>query len=190
MVINRRINKIHMESTLIDRCRLNEQTAYKELYELFKDRIYSTAIRILGDKLDAEDAVHDIFIKVFRNIHSFRKGSSIMTWIYRIAVNTCLDKLKSKKAGVKSEDLFIYEEDIPDKITKSPDFSVNQIFENAIKRLPEGYRTVFILYAIEGFRHKEIAEILNISSGTSKSQYFAARSHLRKYLIPYKEALL
>jgi len=177
------------ESALIKRCQQGEQSAFEELFDLYKDKVYSTAVRMLGNELDAEDAAQDIFVKVFGSIHTFRFDSSPATWIYRITLNTCLDKLRYNGKFEQVDAL----EDVPEYLTaahlneKTPG-AINSIIENEIQKLPEGYKTVFILYAIEGFKHEEIAKILEISPGTSKSQYFAAKSTLRKKLLPYMEA--
>lgn len=176
------------ETALIKRCRQGEQTAFRELFEMYKDRVYSTAMRMLGNELDAEDAAQDIFVKVFGSIHTFRFDSSPSTWIYRITFNTCLDILRHDRKFEQVDAI----DDVPDYLTASHmnekmQGAVNSIIENEIQKLPEGYKTVFILYAIEGFKHEEIAKILEISPGTSKSQYFAAKSTLRKKLLPYIE---
>ncbi|KPK96041.1 hypothetical protein AMJ80_02220 [bacterium SM23_31] len=182
-------NEKSPESALIKRCQQGEQSAYEELFDLYKDKVYSTAVRMLGNELDTQDAAQDIFVKVFGNIHAFRFDSSPSTWIYKIAVNTCLDKLRHDRKFMQVDAI----EDLPEYLTalhsneKTPG-AINSIIENEIQKLPEGYKTVFILYAIEGFKHEEIAKILEISPGTSKSQYFAAKSTLRKKLLPYMEA--
>lgn len=177
------------ETALFKRCRQGEQPAYEELFDLYKDKVYSTAVRMLGNELDAEDAAQDIFVKVFGSIHTFRFDSSPATWIYRITFNTCLDKIRYDRKFEQVDAI----EDLPEYLTalhsneKTPK-AINSIIENEIQKLPNGYKTVFILYAIEGFKHDEIAKILEISPGTSKSQYFVAKSTLRKKLLPYMEA--
>ncbi len=180
----------NMKIDLIHRLQIGEKKACKELYEMFKDRIYSTSVRFLKNFQDAEDASQEIFLKIFRNITRFRGESSLNTWIYRIAVNTCMDRLKSRSYTDKEDDIF----ELGDKtsiLSKEylPGNDLN-IIENEIQKLPERCRIVFILHAIEGFKHDEISHILGISTGTSKSQYFNAKNMLRKSLLPYKKELL
>jgi len=183
-------NKLYVPVMVVDGCKNGDQNSCKELFELFKDRIYSTAYRMLGNAEDAEDATQDSFIKIFQNIQSFRSDSSLLTWTYKIAVNTCLDKLKSKKHR-EMEKSTEYTDDLAvDNRNDDKRGLLFQVIEGEIYKLPKGSRTVFILYAIEGFTHDEVAKILNISQGTSKSQYFVAKALLRKKLLPYKEVFV
>ena len=172
------------ESKLIQRCAEGDHDSFKGLYDLYKDRVYSTSVRMLGNLQDTEDAFQETFIKIFKSINNFKWKSSFSTWVYKITVNTCIENLRTRK---KENNVNIDEVRIMPSNKTSEDFRL--IVEKAIKKLPEGYRTIFILHAIEGFKHREIAEILDISPGTSKSQYFQARAHLRKNLLPYLEVL-
>ena len=175
---------------VVDGCKKGDQNSCKELFELFQDRIYSTAYRMLGNAEDSEDATQDAFIKIFRNIQSFRSDSSLLTWIYRITVNTCLDRLKSSKHR-EMQNSIEYTDDLEvENRNNDKKGLLFRLIEDEIHKLPKGSRTVFILYAIEGFTHDEVAKILDISQGTSKSQYFAAKALLRKKLLPYKEAFV
>ncbi|MFC1539077.1 RNA polymerase sigma factor [Candidatus Latescibacterota bacterium] len=180
-----KINEHH----LLKRCRDGDLKSYNTLYNRYKDRIYSISVRMLGNIHDAEDATQEIFIKIFKSIGEFRGDSALFTWIYRITMNTCVEFLR-KKEKYKKEDPLDEMEYRPELSYETEDSgSFNRIVEQEIKKLPEGYRKVFILYAVEGFKHKEITEILNISEGTSKSQYFRAKIQLRKQLLPYLEVL-
>ncbi|MCP4723436.1 MAG: sigma-70 family RNA polymerase sigma factor [bacterium] len=179
-----------MKKELVQRLQKGEKKACKELYEMYKDKIYSTSIRFLKNFQDAEDASQEIFLKVFRNINRFREDSSLNTWIYRIAVNTCMDRLKLKAHKDKGDDILEMDEKIPELSREYLPANDLNIIENEIQKLPEKCRAVFILRAIEDFKHEEISDILEISIGTSKSQYFNAKNILRKSLLPYKKELL
>ena len=144
---------------------------------------------MLGNRLDAEDVLQEIFIKVYKNISHFRGNSSFMTWLYRITVNTCIEHIKKRKKDEKIVDIDPQDANLPDLPGIHPAENFRLIVENEIEKLPEGYKTVFILHAIEGFKYREIADILDISQGTSKSQFFQAKSLLRKKLFPYLEVL-
>ncbi|MBN1293427.1 MAG: sigma-70 family RNA polymerase sigma factor [Candidatus Latescibacteria bacterium] len=174
---------------IVERCKQGDRHSYKELYDLCKNRVYSTAIRLLGNAQDAEDAVQETFIKVFKNIHMFRGDSSVFTWIYRISVNICIEHMRKKK-NVPYHDSLDDTEGDPVVVadTQNP-VTARLIIEKEIEQLPEGFKTVFVLHTIEGFKHREIADILDISEGTSKSQLAAAKSRLREQLLPYLEVI-
>ncbi|MFC1564194.1 RNA polymerase sigma factor [candidate division KSB1 bacterium] len=180
----------NIDRELFQRLKQGEKIACKELYEMYKDKVYSTSVRFLRNFHDAEDASQEIFLKIFRNINRFRGDSSLNTWIYRIAVNTCMDRLKSRMHTEKEDDIYEVEETNV-KISREylPGNDLN-IIENEIEKLPDRCKAVFILRAVEGFKHEEISKILQVSVGTSKSQYFNAKAILRKNLLPYKKELL
>jgi len=159
------------------------------LFDCFKDRVYSTALRILGNKMDAEDASQVVFTKVFKSIGSFKGDASLVTWIYRITVNTCFDMIRKRKPDDQTDDLETVDHILTDNGMNGMPGQVHEIIEREIRKLPQRARMVFVLYAIEGFKHEEVGKILDISQGTSKSQYFAAKAILRKRLLPYKEVL-
>ncbi len=129
--------------------------------------------------MDAEDAMQLAFVNVFKNIKQYEYRSTPGAWIKRIVVNSCLDQLKKKKMHFEEIDdrLEVYEEE-----RQEPVYHMEKL-KNAVSKLAPGYRTVFNLYAIEGYDHKEIAEILQTSEANSKSQYSRAKQHLRKYML-------
>ena len=182
-------NRTTSETELVERCKKGEQNAFKKLYDMYKDKVFSTAVRMLGNVQDSEDTTQDIFIKLFKNINNYRGYSSLSTWIYKVAVNTCFDNLRKRKKHEKDKSFDVID-DIPSLpyMEKQPS-SVQVIIEKEIQKLPEGYRTVFVLHEVEGFKHEEISKIMNIAPGTSKSQLSAAKSILRKNLLPYMEVL-
>jgi RNA polymerase sigma-70 factor (ECF subfamily) len=165
---------------LIERCREGHREAQFELYRLYSRAMYNTALRMVRHPHDAEDVLQSIFIEVFSKLESFRYESSIGAWIKRITINKCINFLKSRRltfteltAGIDKAD---NEEQGPE-----PVYSVDKI-NRAIAELPDGYRVVFSLYALEGYDHEEIGQILGVTEATSKSQYSRAKSKLREML--------
>jgi RNA polymerase sigma-70 factor (ECF subfamily) len=142
--------------------------------------MYNTALRMVQNPHDAEDLLQSIFIEVFGKLDSFRYESSVGAWIKRITVNKCINFLKSRRLAL-SELTAINdraEEQAPDP---EPPYSVERI-NRAISDLPDGYRVVFSLYAVEGYDHEEISQVLGITEATSKSQYSRAKAKLREML--------
>ena len=135
---------------------------------------------MVKNHLDAEDLLQHSFIDVFTNLHTFRYQSSIGAWMKRIVVNNCINFLKRKQLQFDLLDDVVAAE-APDFENEEPRFSVDSIKE-ALFKLPDGYRVVFSLYMIEGYDHKEIAEILHITEATSKSQYSRAKKKLKELL--------
>ena len=165
---------------LIERCREGHRDAQFELYRLYSRAMYNTVLRMVRHPHDAEDVLQSVFIEVFSKLDSFRYESSIGAWIKRITINKCINFMKSRRLnfseltnGADKAD------DAPE--TNEPAYSVDKI-NRAIKELPDGYRVVFSLYALEGYDHEEIGQILGVSEATSKSQYSRAKSKLREML--------
>ena len=138
--------------------------------------MFTLAFRILNDYDEANDVLQEAFINVFQKIEQFKKQSSLGAWIKTIVIRTAIRHLK------KHKDYDSFEPNKHDEITYNKENIDGKILEKIIMSLPVGYRTVFILAEIEGYKHKEIAEILNISEGTSKSQLFNAKRILRDIL--------
>jgi RNA polymerase sigma factor (sigma-70 family) len=165
---------------LIERCREGRRDAQFELYRLYSRAMYNTALRMVQNPHDAEDLLQSIFIEVFSKLDTFRYESSVGAWIKRITVNKCINFLKSRRLALT--ELTPYndraEEQAPDP---EPLYSVDRV-QRAIGELPDGYRVVFSLYAVEGYDHEEIAQVLGITEATSKSQYSRAKAKLRDML--------
>ncbi len=177
------------ERELVRRTAEGDRNSFRTLYDTYKDRVYSTCIRMLGNELDAEEALQDVFVRVYTGIGAFKGESSFSTWLYRIAVNVCIERLRRRKRPLDEIPL----DDVPEARTAIWDPPVGTSFRDIVEReianLPDGYRAVFVLCAVEGYKHREIADMLGIAPGTSKSQYFQARERLRKNLLPYLEVL-
>jgi RNA polymerase sigma factor (sigma-70 family) len=171
-------NHPHLE--LLERCRSGQRTAQFELYKLYSRAMYNTALRMVQHPHDAEDLLQSVFIEVFGKLDTFRAESSIGAWMKRITVNKCINFLKSKRLQIQELGAQHDLAPEPEQEFVSP-YSVEKI-QHAIHQLPEGYRVVFSLYAVEGYDHEEIAQILDVSEATSKSQYSRAKARLREIL--------
>ncbi len=171
------------DAALVERCRRGELGAFEELYSQHASRLYNLAVRMLGNGADAEDAVQDTFLLAHKRLESFRGEAALGTWLYRLAVNQCLDRLRSR-AG--REQLATDSLDEPARIwqpaARADRPAERMDLKSAIARLPEGSRAVFVLHDVEGFEHREVAKLLGISEGTSKSQLHKARMRLREML--------
>jgi RNA polymerase sigma-70 factor (ECF subfamily) len=153
------------------------------LYEHFKSSIFSLALRYTYNFAAAEDVIQDVFVKVFTSLHTLDDDKAFVGWLYRIAVNTCLSYLRShKKLRHKTISLEDVQGILADGEPSATQKVENKILEQAIQKLPPSLKSVFLLHDVQGFKHKEIANILGCSVGTSKSQLFKARKRIRKLL--------
>jgi RNA polymerase sigma-70 factor (ECF subfamily) len=146
--------------------------------------MYNVCLRMLRHEHDAEDLLQNSFVDVFTKLHTFRYQSSVGAWIKRIVVNNCINHLKRNRLKLEElEDRFVAEEPEPETSTTADDPGLSiELVKRGLKQLPDGYRVVFTLYAMEGYDHKEIAEILDVSEATSKSQYSRAKKKLRSII--------
>lgn len=169
------------EQEIIRGCIENDARAQRELYQLFCGAMMGICVRYAPTVHEAEDLLQEGFIKVFRKIHTFEGKGYLAGWIKRVMVNTCLTYYRDTK------NLRMYVEMDEAEITEEAEFDVlaqlsAEDLVKKIKKLPDGFRVVFNMYAIEGFSHKEIADKLEISVGTSKSQLSRARVYLQKLI--------
>lgn len=167
------------ESELIDGCLANDRLAQRELYERYCKAMYTAAYRITNDFDSANDVLQDAFIKIFRALPRFRRESTLGAWIKTIVVRTALSHIK-RNMKLEPLDQHAREEAIDWGHRLDAEY-----LERAIQALPAGYRAVFVLIEIEGYPHKEVAEMLGISVGTSKSQLYHAKKRLRESLKHY-----
>ena len=157
-----------------------DRKAQFELYRLYSQAMYNVCLRMLNSEADAEDLLQQSFVDVFTKLNSFRFESSIGAWIKRIVVNNCINFLKKRRLLTESlDDRFHHVAD--DQPVETVHLNV-QAINDAITRLPDGYRVVFSLYLLEGYDHKEIGDILSISEATSKSQFSRAKKKLKDLL--------
>lgn len=166
------------------RIRNGDAAAFEELYARHSSRLYNLAYRMAGSTQDADDFLQDIFLLAYRKLGSFRGDSSLGTWLYRLAMNYCLDVLRSRQVRMARDTDSLDEPDAPSVAQPAPALGpvVAIDLERAIGRLPHACRAVFLLHDVEGLAHHEVAEVLGISEGTSKSQVHKARLRIRAYL--------
>lgn len=170
------------DQQIIEGCSKHERKAQQQLYERYSRFLLGVCLRYAIDKADAEDILQESFLKIFFNIKDFSGTGSFIGWLRKVAVNTAIthyhknlkfryhieiEEFVSTETGVSS-----FEEDL---------FSADELYK-VLNELPAGYRMVFNLYAVEGYKHKEIAEMLGIDTNTSKSQYSRAKAALRDKL--------
>jgi len=157
--------------------------AFETMYREHSPRIYSMACRMAGSPQDGEDLLQEIFLQAYRKMASFKGESSLGTWLYRLALNHCLDYVRSRRAKMNklTETLDAEQSVEPTAARQTPIAKMD--LDRAIERLPDGCREAFVLHDIEGFDHKEVGELLGIAEGTSKSQVFKARMKLRAMLV-------
>jgi len=158
---------------------------FEALYKEHSSRLFNLARRMCGSRTDAEDLLQEIFLLAYRKLDDFRGDSAIGTWLYRVAMNRCLDYLKSADTRARRVTTPL-DEGVwtrPPGCRISRDGCITKMdLERAIGQLPEGARSAFLLHDVEGFQHQEIAAILGISEGTSKSQVHKARLRIRALL--------
>ena len=185
-------NSMLSEEEIIAGCKLGKRKAQHELYNRYSGSMFGVALRYSRNKSEAEDVLQEAFIRIFKYIKSFegRNQGSLSAWIKTIVINTTLSYNRNNKKHHYTEDVDevqVGENPVFDMSSDSDtDERKNKIMK-AMQQLPHGYRTVFNLYSLEGYTHKEIAEILDISENTSKSQLSKARKYLRN-LLGVKEA--
>jgi len=169
------------EQTLIDECLKGKSIAQQKLFEMFAPKMMGVCLRYMKSTDEAEDVLQEGFIKVFSKLSGFQRNGSLEGWVRRIMVNTALDQIRKNEKFSNSSS-------ISDQLYK---FQIDDYtFENLaaedllamINAMPDGYKVVFNMFAIEGYSHKEISNTLGISENTSKSQYSRARAFLREKL--------
>jgi RNA polymerase sigma-70 factor (ECF subfamily) len=169
------------ESELITRAQKGDQQAFHELYEIYHRRIYALCWRMLADKDSAEDVCQEVFVQLWQKIQNFRGESKFSTWLHSVATNTVLGHLRKQKNWLQR--IFSVEDQtIVEASVEMVDDSLSVALDTKIQQLPERARLVFVLFAVEGYRHEEIAKMLNMAVGSSKSQYHRAKSLLRESL--------
>jgi RNA polymerase sigma-70 factor (ECF subfamily) len=172
-----KIIKLHnKEKSLIKKAIDNNREAQQQLFEQYSPKMLGVCRQYVKDMHHAEDLLLQGFFKVFTNLHKFKHEGSFEGWIRRIMVNTCISYLRKKNLIDLSDEDYIFN----DAATESLENTSVEDIQKLIDQLPEGYKMVFNLYAIEGYKHSEIAEKLNVSESTSKSQLFKARKLLQQ----------
>ncbi len=172
---------IGITEDLIEQCKAGKQAAFNQVYSNCARGVYSSILRIVKNREEAEDLLQEAFISAFQSIQSYRGEAALFGWIKKIGINKALNSVKKKAlqySDVAVEDVEIIQEEANWKDAK---MEVAQIAEK-IQELPDGFRVVITLYLFEGYSHKEIAAELGISESTSKTQYVRGKKKLRELL--------
>jgi len=172
--------KEYIHRDIIEACKKEDTRAKYELYKLYSRAMFNICYRMTGNREDAEDMLQEAFTHAFLKIESFRFESEFGAWIKRIVVNTCINNLKKKRLQLSYIDemaKFRIAEEEPEEM----DYDTKKIM-NAMEQLPQGGRIIFSLYLLEGYDHQEIAQILNISESTSKTQFMRAKQKVVQIL--------
>ncbi len=173
------------EAELIERCLKNDALAQKRMYEWLSPRMFAVCLRYVGDREDAKDVLHDGFITLFAKLGSYKGDGSFEGWARRIFVTTALMHLRKKDILKHSDQLDDYGSEIaydPAVIEKME----AKVLMKLVQQMPAGFRTVFNMYAIEGYSHQEIAKELDITEGGSRSQLSRAKIWLKEKLKEYR----
>lgn len=176
------INLKNEEHNLILAIQRREEWALKKIYEEHYHYLYPLCLRYAKDEEEAEDILHEGYIKIFRNITKYKAGTSLKSWMRRIMVNSAIDHYRERKrkrteAITPVIDLRFQKPDVLSKLTADEIIS-------ALTKLSPTYRTVFNMFVVEGFSHREIAQTLNITESTSRSNLVKARNKLKSILLP------
>ena len=161
------------EAELLAACRRRDLRAFEQLYQTHSGRLKSIAFHIAGNRQDAEDAVQETFLKLYRVIEGFDGHSAIGTWLCRIVINVCYDLARKRKRE---------NQELPGEPSAPGNVGLRVALEDALRRINPRHRMVFLLFEVEGLRHSEVAAILEIPEGTSKAWLFEAKKDLRKLL--------
>jgi RNA polymerase sigma-70 factor (ECF subfamily) len=170
---------------LASRVLAGDAAAERELYDVHVDRVYRLAHRLAGDSDAAADYTQETFVRVFEKLHTFRGEAALSTWITSVAYSVIYNGLRKRRRTDERE--VALEPHVADRATPRADPDLRASLARAIDGLPDGYRTVFVMHDIEGYKHQEIADALGIQEGTSKAQLSRARAKLRTVLAPFAE---
>ncbi|MDB5193001.1 MAG: sigma-70 family polymerase sigma factor [Segetibacter sp.] len=168
------------EHSLIQNCIQGDRIGQKQLYDMYASKMFAICLRYAKNQMDAEDILQEAFIKLFNNLHRFRGEGSFDGWVRRIFVNTAIEHIRKKHLSTDISDGI--ENVVPDRCKNALDNLYQKDLMKTSMNLSDGYRTVFHLYAVEGYSHKEIASQLGITESTSKSQFSRAKAILRNVL--------
>lgn len=168
-----------VQEALIEKCKRGDIGSFKQLYDQYAGAMFNTSLRIVKNRADAEDVLQEAFIDIHRNLHQYRGQSTVGAWMKRIVVNRSIDFLRKKKVHfeeIEDKNEFEYYSESSSS-EGSVKLRVNEVIAG-IQKLPPGYRTVLSLYLLEGYDHKEIAQVLQVSESTTRTQYIRAKKRL------------
>ena len=167
------------EAGLIEQAKRSDSRAFEALYRMHIGRVYGLCLRMTGNVSEAEDCAQDAFIQAWNKLDRFRGDSAFSTWLHRIAVNAVLGRIRKSKR--EHDRIQLAAESSPSPVSMGDDSSLRDL-SDAVDKLPEGARHVFVLYAVYGYSHAEAGEMLGIAAGTSKAQLHRARRLLAQQL--------
>lgn len=181
------------ENKLIERATIGDPAAFNRLMEMHEKRMYAVALRMFGNREDAQDSLQEAMLRVYRSIGGFKGQSSFGTWVYRITMNTCLDEIRRKKNKQSASlDNMLDQGWAPTDEGASPEKRVMQqemrkSIAQSIQELPEDMRSAIIMRDVHGYSYEEIADTLNVNVGTIKSRISRGREKLREKLSNFSE---
>lgn len=175
------------EHEAISGARMGDPACFESLYHLHKRHVYTLCLRITRNTSDAEDLTQEVFLQLFRKVGTFRGDSAFSTWLHRVAMNVVLMHLRKKTLPLAPEPLESQIDGSTKKEIGTTDHTLSVaveriVLERSVRRLPAGYRSIFVLHDVEGYQHKEIARMMCCSVGNSKSQLHKARLKLRSHI--------
>ena len=162
---------------LIEACKKNDYKAQMEVYQLYKNMLFNTSLRIVKNEYDAQDIVHDAFIKAFQGVSKLGGDINLGGWLKRITINSSLDFLKKRNKTIWMEDSFVLEEESNEGDFETEELQIKEVKE-AIKALKDKYRIIVVLYLIENYSHKEIAQELGLKESTVRNQYIRGKAQI------------
>ncbi len=177
----------NLHQDLLDGCKIGDQKAQFQIYKLYYKAMYNTSLRIVNDTMEAEDIMQESFLSAFEKIDTYSGTVSFGAWLKKIVINRSLDSLAKRKAVFEDiESHAGIRDESPDEELRYQEMDVRvEEVKGAIERLPDGYRVILSLYLLEGYDHDEIAEIMGITSSTSRSQLSRAKQKLISELKEY-----
>jgi RNA polymerase sigma-70 factor (ECF subfamily) len=167
---------------LVARCRKGDLSAFETIYQRHSASLFNLAYRMVGNASDAEDLLQEIFLVAYNKLSTYQGQAALSTWLYRVATNRCLDYLRSRANRNLSKTDSLDAKPAPLPAPPRESTLARLDLERCIAELPDSYRAAFLLYDVEGFDHREVAEMLGIAEGTSKSLVHKARHKIRDYL--------
>jgi RNA polymerase sigma factor (sigma-70 family) len=173
---------MYSEKDIIEGCKKGKHKSFESLYQKYAGRLLSIAMRYSFTTFEAEDILQESFIRIFNSIHTFEHKGSFEGWLKRIVVTTAINHYHKDKLKQSQTDHTISDDEADDVVDIISKISADELLE-IIQTIPAGYRMVFNMYVIEGYTHREIAELLSISEGTSKSQLAKGRALLKNKLL-------
>lgn len=178
------------ETSLLAEAREGSDGAFREIVELFSDRLYAVVFKILGHRSDAEEVLQDTFLRAYKNLSGFQEGSSLFTWLYRIAVNAAVDLAKKRQRrrhlSLDDDELRldgVLQDPGPEPAAPAEQAEMVDLVQEGIQALPERYRAILVLREFSEMSYEQLGEVLELPKGTVESRLFRARMKLKDWLL-------